>query len=57
MSRPNRRERIEQMKAELTRRGAQFYIAPGTPEVLVERFLQEVMECPECGGKKKSDGH
>jgi hypothetical protein len=44
----NRRERIEQMKAEIERRGGLVGLSPDAPDWLTEKFLRDVLACPDC---------
>lgn len=45
---PSRRERIEAMRQEVIRRGGIVHLSPDTPEWIAEKFLEEVLACPEC---------
>ena len=50
MKREERMARIEEMKAEIERRGGIVHVDPSLPLDLTEQFLQDVLDCPECGG-------
>ncbi|HUO84868.1 MAG TPA: hypothetical protein VM534_07110 [Thermoanaerobaculia bacterium] len=53
----NRRDRIEQMKRQIEARGGIIGISSTAPEWVTERFLQIVLDCPDCQaqgvGKKR----
>jgi hypothetical protein len=57
MSRAERIERIEAMKREIERRGATVHIDYRLPLELTERFLEDVLACPQCRRSSEKAGH
>ena len=52
MKREERLQRIEEMKAEIERRGGIVHVDLSLPLDITEQFLQDVLDCAECGGTK-----
>jgi hypothetical protein len=54
-----RDEKIAAMKQEIERRGGMVHISEALPAALVERFLREVLDCPDCraeaGSRRRRD--
>jgi hypothetical protein len=54
---------IRRLKAEIQRRGGRIHINDNLPDELTERFLREILECPDCAQqqaaqpRKKSSSH
>ena len=40
--------KIRQMMDEVERRGGVIHIDPGAPDEIAERFLEQVLDCPDC---------
>lgn len=60
-----RKARIEAMKREIERRGGHVGTMAPLPDEILEMFLQQVLDCPDCGGgedpfapkRRHGDGH
>lgn len=52
---------IKRLKAEIERRGGSIYINENLPDEIMEKFLREVLACPDCthaeAHGKQSSGH
>jgi len=44
--------RIESMKRELERRGGFVGPMAGMPDDVIELFLREILDCPDCAGEE-----
>ena len=51
MKRKNRKARIESMREEIRRRGGEIMINEEAPDELIETFLAQVLECPDCNSE------
>ena len=49
------RERIAEMKREIERRGGVLHIDDRLPLALTEKFLQEILDCPQCQAEAKKE--
>jgi hypothetical protein len=49
------RERVEEMKREIERRGGNLHVDDTLPLEVQELFLKEVLSCPDCAGGKKQN--
>jgi hypothetical protein len=45
-----RKARIEAMKQEIERRGGRVGTMAPLPDEILEMFLQQVLDCPDCDG-------
>jgi hypothetical protein len=52
---------IKRLKAEIERRGGSIYINENLPDEIMEMFLRQILDCPDCAHKeaqqKQSSGH
>jgi len=52
---------IRRLKAEIERRGGSIYINENLPDEVMEMFLRQILECPDCAHaeaqQKQSSGH
>lgn len=46
----SQQQRIDRMKREILRRGGVVHLSGGLPPDVLERFLLEILACPECNG-------
>ena len=48
MKNKDRKNRINAMKHEIQRRGGKVMLIDSLPDEMVEMFLQQVLDCPDC---------
>jgi hypothetical protein len=52
---------IKRLKAEIEQRGGSVYINENLPDEVMEMFLRQILECPDCAHaeaqQKQSAGH
>jgi hypothetical protein len=52
---------IKRLKAEIERRGGSIYINETLPDEIMELFLRQILDCPDCthdnAQQKHSSGH
>ena len=41
-------EKIQRMKQEIERRGGRFFGFENLPDAVAERFLHDILSCPDC---------
>ena len=47
-------ERIRKMREQIERRGGVVSISEKLPDEIAERFLREILDCPDCGGRSRA---
>jgi len=48
---------IKRLKAEVERRGGSIYINENLPDEIMEIFLRQILECPDCAREKAQQKH
>lgn len=45
--------KIRRMKREIERRGGVVHLNDGLPDRIVQKFLEEILACPDCAGASR----